>query len=263
MMTRALLVLLLLGGTARAGDPVVQAKAEALFDKGQAAYQAGDYQAAVPFFKDAYELVHDPVYLFNAAQSYRKLLDCENAFYYYNKYLAAADDADAKQREKVQQWLHELQPCVESRQREHADAKHNAELVAKQRAEDERRRQLAATPRTETVDGGRWYRIGGISAGAVGAIGLIVGITYSAKGSSIKSDLASTCAAGCNWDDPAIRAKDDSGHHANTLAAVGYIGGGIAIAGGVALYMLGLTKVEHVQVIPTAGGASVSASLTF
>ncbi len=254
---RSLLVLVFLAAVAHA-DPAAQAKADALFEQGQTAYQAGNYSAAVPFFKDAYDLVRDPVYLFNIAQSYRKLLDCENAFDYYNKYLAAADDADAKQREKVQQWLRELQPCVESRQREHAVAAHDAELLRAQREADEQKRRAAAAPHEGTVDHGRGLRIGGIAAGAVGAIGLIVGITYSAKGSTIKGQLATQCATSCNWDDPAIQAKDAEGHHDNTLAAIGYIGGGLALVGGAALYYLGLTRIEHVTVTPTSVGATFS-----
>jgi hypothetical protein len=39
--------------------------------------------------QQAYELVRDPVYLFNIAQSYRKVADCENSFDYDTQYLRA------------------------------------------------------------------------------------------------------------------------------------------------------------------------------
>lgn len=48
-----------------------------------------EFQGAIELFKQAYELVRDPVYLFNIAQSYRKVADCENSFDYYTQYLRA------------------------------------------------------------------------------------------------------------------------------------------------------------------------------
>ena len=49
-------------------DPAAtQAKADALFVKGQASYQDGKFQAAIAQFKQAYDLVRDPIYLFNIA----------------------------------------------------------------------------------------------------------------------------------------------------------------------------------------------------
>ena len=56
-----------------------QKQADALFEKGLASYQGGKYQDAIAQFKQAYDLVHDPVYLFNIAQSYRKVADCTSA----------------------------------------------------------------------------------------------------------------------------------------------------------------------------------------
>ena len=50
---------------------------------------------------------------------------------------------------------------------------------------------------------------------------------------------------------------------ANLRAKIGYIGGGIAVVAGAALYMLGRTRVETVTVEPTASGATVSARLSF
>src|SRR5262249_59028642 len=93
---------------AKTAPQTTQAKADVLFEQGQAHYQAGEFQAAIPLFKEAYELVHDPVYLFNIAQSYRKVADCLNAFDYYNRYLS--QDPTTKQRDKVTPWLRELHP---------------------------------------------------------------------------------------------------------------------------------------------------------
>jgi len=257
---------LLAGAPAIAGDkndPAIQAKADVLFEKAQGNYQAGQYQAAIPLFQEAYELVHDPVYLFNIAQSYRKVLDCESAFDFYNRYLTAAPDADPKQREKVQSWLRELQPCVEQRQKEH-DAVKRAEEQERQRRADELARQRASQQtRSVDVDRGRTLRIAGLATGGVGVVGLAVGVIFSVKGRSLKNDLASACHAGCDWTRADLQQKDSDGQRANTLSAIGWIGGGVATLAGVGLYMWGRTKVETVQIAPSATGASVSARFEF
>jgi hypothetical protein len=68
---------------------------------------------------------------------------------------------------------------------------------------------------------------------------------------------------GCNWADEATRDKDRAGKRANTISVISYVTGGVALAGGVALVFWGRTKIERVQVMPTAGGATVSARLSF
>ena len=242
-------------------QPNVQAKADVLFEKAQADYQAGQFQAAIELFKQAYELIHDPVYLFNVAQSYRKVLDCEAAFDYYNRYLNDLPNADNKV--KVQQWLAELQPCVEQRQKEH-DAAKRGEAAEQARLDDEqRRKRAAAAPHEQTVDNGGPFRIAGLATAGLGAAGILVGVIYGVKGANAKSDLATQCMPGCDWSTAAIQQKDADGKHDNTLTKVGYVGGGIAAVIGAGLYMFGRLRVEHVMVAPTEGGAAVTAQLQF
>jgi hypothetical protein len=245
--------------------PEVQAEADVMFDKAQGFYQAGQYQAAIPLFQEAYTLVHDPVYLFNIAQSYRKLLDCVNTFDYFNRYLTEATDADAKQRDKVKGWLRELQPCVEQRQKE-VEAVKRAEDAERVRLERElAKRRAAQVPRYVEVDHGRPFRIGGLVVGAAGAGVLVVGVLYAIRGSSLKNELADECsdANGCDWSDPTLRQKDADGTSANTRAKIGLITGGVMALVGTGVYVFGRTRIETVQVTPSEGGATVSAQLSF
>ena len=268
-MTRRLLLAcaLVLGASpAFAGDkidPATQAKADVLFEKAQGNYQAGQYQAAIPLFQEAYDLVHDPVYLFNIGQSYKKVLDCENAFDFYTRYLNAATDADPKQREKVQGWLRELQPCVEQRQKEHDAVKHAEEADRQRRAEELAKRHAAQAPIYAEVDHGRTLRLAGLVTGGVGVVGFGIGVLYAIHGRSLKNELADTCRTNCDWSDPALQSKDDAGRRANTVAAVGMIGGGLAVLAGAGLYVWGRSKVETVQITPSTTGATVSARLSF
>lgn len=243
--------------------PDNQARAVALFEKAQGHYQAGQYQAAITLFQEAYDLAHDPVYLFNIAQSFRKVADCTGASNYYVRYLAEATDASAQQREKVNGWVRELQPCVEQRQREQ-DAVKRAEDAERQRQREASQQQrIAALPQKAVVDRGRPFRITGLAIVGVGAIGLSVGAVYSVRGSSLKTELADACAEGCDWSDPALQQKDRDGESANTRATIGMIGGGVMALVGTGLYIYGRARVESVMVTPTAGGAAVAARFSF
>jgi len=270
---KALVILCALAGVAAAGpkdkgkappppkvDPT-QAQADALFEKGQASYQSGQYQEAIEQFKQAYELVKDPVYLFNVAQSYRKVADCLNAHDYYEQYLQQAPNAENK--DKVNQWLSELQPCVEQRHNEQDAAKRAEEAERQRKAEEARRAAEAAKPVPVEVDHGKPLRVAGIVTGALGVATLGVGIFYGIRGQSIKNDIDNMCDRRCQWDMEPIIGLDADGKQANTRAKIGYIAGGIATLVGTGLYMFGRTRVETVMVTPNAGGATVSAQLTF
>jgi len=261
-MKLALAVILAASAPALA-DKVDPAKthADSLFEKGQAHYQAGEYQAAIELFKSAYELVHDPVYLFNIAQSYRKIADCAEAYDYYARYLAEANDP--ANRDKVQSWLRELQPCADKTRAEHE--------AAVKAAEDERRRQqVAPPPPPVAIDVGRTYRIAGLASAGVGVVGLAVGIGFALHGKSLHDQIDAQCPMGmCAWDSAAPGQQtpaqlDADGHRANTWAALDLIVGGLAVFAGAGLYYYGHTKVEtRVMVSTQPGGAVVGARLTF
>ena len=238
---------LLAAATARADSP-----ADKLFEEGQARYDAGDYEGAIARFQDAFKLASDPVYLFNIAQSYRKLFDCTHAAEYYQRYLDAATDADPKQRDKVVTFLRDLAPCVDQRKREVEAAR-----------EAERKHVEPASPRLvySERDPGRRYRVAGFGVAGLGAAGLVLGVVFSRRGARLESELHDACTPGCEWT-PALDAKDHAGSRANTIAVASYIGGGAALVGGAVLYVLGRSKPkERILVTPVPGGAAISARL--
>ena len=251
-----LAVFLTLSLTRIASADDAQSKADVFFQKGQQDYQNNKFQAAIELFKDAYELVHDPVYLFNIAQSYRKAADCINAADYYGKYLQEAPTAP--NAEVVKQWMRELQPCVDQQRKRELEAAKRAEDLAKREHDD--KVQPVTPPPVVTVDRdeGSGLRTAGLMVSGVGAIGLVIGVSETVRGSSLQSGLAAACKTSCTYDQ--IKSLDDAGHRANTIAAVGYIAGGVALAAGVGLYLYGMSKVEHVTVTPEPGGATVGAT---
>lgn len=263
-MKRALFAIALTAAVAQAEPQrAARAKAAAMYEKGSAHYEAGRFSEAIPLFRDAYELVRDPVYLFNLAQSYRKVLDCERASAYYQRYLDEATDADATQRERVQGWMRELAPCVEERKtaaETTRKAQEQAAAAERARREAEQRQQA---PTHRTIDNGAYFRLGGLVAAGLGAVGIGLGIRYGIQGSQLKTELADACATGCNWSDDALRDKDEAGKRANTLSVTFWVTGGVALAGGVALYIVGRSRVERVQIVPVDGGAAISTRVSF
>ncbi len=234
-------------------DAAAQAKADVFFQKGQQDYQNGRFQAAIELFKDAYELVHDPIYLFNIAQSYRKAADCTNASDYYNKYLAASPNAE--NAASVRGFLRELAPCVLQQKQRQELAARRAEEAARQ----ERSGQPDAASGESVRDTGASYRLAGLAVGGVGVVGLVVGIVYGVRSQDLQNEIDIACATSCAWSQQ--KALDDAGHRANTISTIGYIGGGVALAAGAGLYLLGRSRVEHVAVSPVPGGATVGATL--
>ena len=107
------------------------------------------------------------------------------------------------------------------------------------------------------------FRVGGFVLGGVGVIGLAAGVGYGIRGNDLKAQVATLCASSCQWDSEMIQSLDAAGRAANARAWIGYIGGGVAVLGGVALYFYGRTRVETVTVLPSPGGATVSAQMRF
>ena len=229
--------------------------AAAMFAKAQQRYEAGEYRAAIRLFEDGYKLVHDPVYLFNIAQSYRKLFDCIPAANYYQQYLSEAYDADQAQKDRVKAWLAELAPCV-------ADHKSAAQFEARPNPDPQ------ATPiRIEREHPGRVQRIGGLVLVGAGVAAAVVGGVYLRRANELEGELETACTAGCLWTD-ALEATERDAKQANTNAVISWAIGAAAIGGGVGLYLWGRSKrvaAERVVIIPvpTAAGAAVSARVTF
>ena len=250
---RIWVALLVISGAPAANADDAQTQANDLFSRGQVRYEAADYRQAISLFDEAYQLVRDPVYLFNIAQAYRKVFDCVPAVKYFERYLAEATDADGSQRTKVKDLITELGPCVADR------AKPAPVAVPSPQAPS-----TPAGPTLVIEDSGREMRLGGLALVNANAIGLALGTVFSAKGSSIESDLAA-CASGCQWT-PEREALDNDGKRANTIAAISWLAGGAAVAGGAVLYILGRSKrTERLQVAPavTSSGAAVTARFTF
>ena len=85
-----MVVLLLLGGVARADDT---ADAKRLFMSGTRHFDLTEYEAALNDYKEGYRKKDDPVFLYNIAQCYRLLNKNDDALRFYRSYLRRQPDA--------------------------------------------------------------------------------------------------------------------------------------------------------------------------
>lgn len=111
----------------------------------------------------------------------------------------------------------------------------------------------------------------------VGAVGLGIGVLYTLKSSSKRSDaneLYDECASRgvdgkCKEEDPLsdeIASLDDEAGSAQTLAIVGYAVGGLGVAAGVTLLLLdrqGAESASKPRIVPWVGYQSAGVSGTF
>ena len=74
--------------------------AKELFERATVQFRVGHFDAAAADYARAYELHHDPVLLYNVAQSYRLANNPDKALFFYRSYLSTVPDA--ANREEVE-----------------------------------------------------------------------------------------------------------------------------------------------------------------
>ena len=83
-----------------------RAKAEQLYRQGLTQYNLGNFDEAIRLYRLGYEELTDPAFLFNIAQAYRQKGDCQQAAFFYKRFLSSAPKAP--QRKEVEERLKEL-----------------------------------------------------------------------------------------------------------------------------------------------------------
>jgi len=137
--------------------------------------------------------------------------------------------------------------------------------------------QPSATPQDTAPQSGGALRTPAYISFGVGAVGLGVGVLYTLKSSSKRSDandLYDECASRgvdgkCKEEDPLsdeVASLDDEAGSAQTLAIVGYAVGGLGVAAGVTLLLLDRSSSESAskpRIVPWVGYQSAGVSGTF
>ncbi len=229
--------------------PDQQTQAEALYREGSKHYDLREYADAIDAFKRAYALVPEPTFLFDIAQAYRQLHDCDNALAFYRNYLRAKPDAD--DRAQVDKLAAESQTCADEQARER---------------QADRERLLATAAAAKPAPAARRYRalrLAGIVTAGVGVIAAGVGVYFSIDAADKAHALEQACTPRCNAID--VASIDTQGKASQDRAVVLYISGGAAVAAGVGMIAYSLLRAspEAVTVAPVPGGATVRAGFHF
>jgi hypothetical protein len=229
-------------------------KARQLVEKGRAAHDAGDYNAAVAAFKEAYVLAPSPALLFNIAQAYRLAGNCDESAWMYRRYLDTNPVGD--HRTIAEAHLATVEKCGSG----------GLSIVVPRPTEDATPVPMPDVKLTTTFErderGTKYKRIG--IGTAIGGGVLLAGAAYFAVDAfDAQSTVAETYRRGGKWAD--IKDVDARGKRSAAIGTALGIGGGVAVATGAVLFAVG-RHYEHAQrvaVMPTAHGAQVSLSWGF
>jgi len=221
----------------------IPTRARELAEQGRELHDAGDYAGAAARFQQAYALAPSPGLLFNLAQDYRLSGDCEDAAIMYRRFLAT--DPSPQQRTVAEQHLDKVAKCarptlaVQTVTPPPAAPDHPADA----------RRDRSKNPRIEK-DVGLGFAIAGGAA--------LVGAAYFAyRAHDDQEKVSKGYDMGTPW--PQLADTDADGHRSQRDAMILGIGGGVSLATGAALYMLGVKHERAaIAVTPSAGGAKVA-----
>ncbi len=229
MKIAAVLALSLLARVAHAdGD------AEKLYQEGQVAFDAKQYDAAIAAWDKSYTLSKLPALVFNLAQAHRLGGHCTKAVEAYKRFLSL--DPQSSERPDAEQFLKELEPCP---------APKPIPLV-----------KTAVFPDLRFEDRGKGKRRAGLIVGGAGLAVFAAGLYFGSRASSLASEVDEACAMGCEWT-PELADKESSGKSAQTLQYVLYAIGVVGVAGGAALYFKGDSQRRITVEQPKTGTGAV------
>jgi tetratricopeptide (TPR) repeat protein len=221
----------------------VPAQARQLAERGLVLHAAGNYDAAIAAFTEAYALAPSPALLFDLAQSYRLGGRCDDAAVMYRRFLATEPDADARGVAEAQ--LAALDTCV---------ARESLVVTTPPIAAP------AFTASGPRRDGHRLENVGeGIAIGGAGA--LAVAAFFAIRARDASEAVTTAYAHGGTWQ--AIVDTDERGHRDASLAAGFAATGGVAIVAGIAAYAIGVRRGHEVVIAPRPGGGEVRATWRF
>lgn len=242
----ALVLLIVVSRAAHADDP---ARAKAADRSARAHYAAHDYDAAIADYQAAYDAMPDPLFLFDIAQSYRRLHDCDHALAFYRDYLRQRPEAD--NHELVERFIIEMSDCATP---EPAPATAPAPVALP----PQQTRAASAPPFSN-----RTLRLAGITSAALGVVLIGTAVYFSSQAGDEAQQLETACARGCAGGSVVgiDRAGTVDDHDAIALYALG----GAAVAAGVGAIVWSAVRApgEAPVVTPTPGGATVSARIRF
>lgn len=241
--------------SAQVSPDTIPAKARTLSDQGRAFHDAGDYTRAIAAFTLAYAMAPKPGLLFNLAQAYRLRGSCDDAALMYRRYLAT--NPSPQGRALAEAHLATVERC------RHQPASRVAGEAApsiSSRAPRHTRPTTGTASRPSST--ARIEKNVGVGLTVAGSVALGVAAYYAVRAHNAASDVTEAYDQHARWQD--IAPLDARGKTAATSAQIFGIGGGLGVAGGVVMYLIGKhTDRPPVSVAPTVHGVEVSMSWVF
>lgn len=224
------------------------------YDRGLEKYALADFDGAVVEFKQAYELSHTPMLLFNLAQAQRRMKRYDEALHFYRAYLRAMPDAP--NRGDAEKLTSEMEGALQK-----AASPERAPTVAAPLAVTRTTAMRSAAPSDPTPhplsppspasraradarpSSTELFVIGGATVG-VGVAVLASGIYFGSRARSVESGLSGLAASGGTWSDAWQHAYDDGQRDAKIATAL-YAVGAVAIGTGAIVAIIGATRRAH------------------
>ena len=248
-----------------AQEPTGLAEAKALTQVAEVDFKLGHFEDSLANYAAAYQKYPTPALLLNIGQCHRMLKHYEQAIFFYKGYLR--DKPAAPNRAAIEGLIEEVTKNLQAQQAEAA-----AEHQQRQQAEEPAHAtspppgpEPAPLPvRSTRVTLAR--RVPGLVAAGVGLAVLGTGIYFGLHASSDSSTLEQRAAQKQTWT-PDDQTLYDDGKSSAQVATALYVAGGVVVAAGGVLALLGWPKraesAPTATVVPVPGGGAVLVRGTF
>jgi len=234
----------------------IPVKARMLADRGRAFHDAGDYPNAIAAFTQAYVMAPSPALLFNLAQAYRLLGNCDDAALLYRRYLATGPRPE--ERALAEAHLAKVEQCA-GKPAQHIPIATEAAGPAAVPPLD-----VVAAPAPAPAPSSKAHIEKDIGLGLTtgGAAALAVAVAYAVQAHDAANDVSDAFVRHAQGKD--VAQLDARGRAAATTARLFGIGGALGVGAGVVMYVIGRhTEAAPVAVAPTGHGVEVSMSWGF
>jgi tetratricopeptide (TPR) repeat protein len=260
MRNLALITAACLAAAAPAAAEQIPPKARKLADHGREMHKRGEYDRAITAFKEAYVIAPSPGLLFNLAQAYRLQGNCDDASLMYRRYLATNPSAQA--RAVAEQHLATVDRCTQKRALNIPLDDSMAYLKVPPPPGPEK---VIVNDQRDIERPTELKKDIGIGLTIGGGVALVTAAYFGVRSYQASRDVEAAYERGAKW--PEIKSLHERGQNAERAAKIFGIGGGIAVVGGVTLWVLGRRdeRANQLAVTPTAkgSGAQVSYSWSF
>jgi tetratricopeptide (TPR) repeat protein len=230
------LVIVLAGSQAQAAVENVEV-ARQHYETAVQFYDLGRFEDAIREFESAYAAKQDPAFLYNLAQSFRRLGDSKRALELYKNFLLRMPETP--KRAEVERRIESLQELVDQAAARNATAPQSVPAATTS--------VVSPGPAANTAEKAempRTLRIAGLATAGAGILGIVGGVVFGLRARSLGNQVSNAPVF--------VSSDDEAGKESEVLQWVCYGVSAAALATGAVLFYLGRpdTKPARVAVAP-------------